>query len=101
MTVLGDYELSVHWDGPTLYVECVRCREAALAHPLFTRPSYVVVGAVDPCIWPDWGNHEQVARFREWEKEWSHWEVFGLGNEAPGTFAGLHAGVIAHEIQYH
>lgn len=95
-----------HWDDPHLVVQCDRCWEVALEHALFTRPSNVVVGAVDPSIYPKWGDDEAVARFREWLKEFGHWEIVGQGlhgesNPLPDTFQALVDLVIDHQIRYH
>ena len=95
-----------HWDDPHLIVTCDRCLDAAQANALFVRPSNVVVGATDPCIYPPWGDDDAVARYREWLKEFGHWEIVGQGltgdaHDLPSTFQELVDLVVDHEIRYH
>jgi hypothetical protein len=95
-----------HWDEPHLVVQCGRCLDDAQEHALFARPSTCVVGAVDPCIYPPWGDDDAVARYRVWLTEFGHWEIVGQGltgpsNPLPDTFQALVDLVIDHEIRYH
>lgn len=95
-----------HWDDPHLMVTCDRCSDAAQANALFVRSSPQDAGVTEPCIYPPWDDDDAVARYREWLKEFGHWEIVGQGltgesSGLPSTFQELVDLVIDHVIRYH